>query len=79
MVVILLTSSSLAAQEFVIIWQPAVPPITIKLVSWQLPGFDDIDGLAQDYSISSASVMKLLQSCTKPSIHIITDLIYLIK
>ena len=28
----------------------------------------DIDGLAQDRSISSALAMEILQSCTKPSI-----------
>ena len=28
----------------------------------------DIDGLAQDYSKSSALAMDLLQSCAKPSI-----------
>ena len=29
---------------------------------------DDIDGLVQDCSNSSALAMKLLQSCTKPSV-----------
>ena len=39
--------------------------------------YGDIDGLAQDCSYSSASIIELLQSCTKSSIltfwHIITD------
>ena len=29
---------------------------------------DYIDGLVQDYSISSANALEILQSCTKPSI-----------
>ena len=35
---------------------------------WLLTAFN-IDGLVQDCSISSASAMEILQSCTKPSIY----------
>ena len=33
-------------------------------------GCSDIDGLAQDYSISFANALEVLQSCTKPSTYV---------
>ena len=41
------------------------------MINWSLQ-FADIDGLVQDYSISSALAMQILQSCTKPSIFVET-------
>ena len=49
---------------------------TIDIISWQygctrymLVSHRNIDGLVQDCSISRASAMEILQSCTNPSIY----------
>ena len=57
--------------------QPALFELVCSHVSLsyaQQNNIHDIDGLVQDCSISIANILEILQSCTKPSIYVLSEL-----